>query len=218
MMRKLLCVCGVAALALWAAPAYAATLTPCPIITGGGAGGLGVSTVYLTNTSGGTANGCNVLITFDPGGSITTTYPNAAVSYDNGADDVLVGIVNNSGSSIPSVFLSSSVTGALAIFAFEGDGACDPTWTFAGGGNPCGSVTSGYLPEGVTVSGVPSYPDQNQGTVSFAGGIPNGGSAWFSLEGPVDVSLQVTSAVPEPASLILFGTGILAFARRRRKA
>jgi hypothetical protein len=64
-----------------------------------------------------------------------------------------------------------------------------------------------------------------QGTVNFAGGIPTGQAAFFSLEGPVDQNLVVgppttgrTPTVPEPTSLLLLGTGILAFARRMRKA
>jgi hypothetical protein len=138
-----------------------------------------------------------VLITFNANNSITTTTPNGATSYDNGGDDILVGIINNTKKPISSVTL----TGTTVPFGFDGDGACDPTWTFAGG-NPCGATTSGYGHDGVTFSGI--SPDLSTGTVDFAGGIAPGGSNWFSLEGPVSLNLKV---VPEPGTLLLFALG-----------
>ena len=177
----------------------------CPVVTGGNAGGGGgVSAAYTAN-SGGTNGGCNVLITFNADGSITTTHPNSASSYDNGLDDNLVGIVNNTGSALTSIFLSSSNN--PPIFGFDGDGICDPTWQFNGTGSNalCGGAT-GYGHVGVTFSGISG--NQQSGTVNFAGGIAgNGGSNWFSLEGPVALNLAVSA--PEPASIALFGTGLV---------
>jgi hypothetical protein len=187
----------------------------CPVMTGGNAGGGGgVSATYIAG-SGATNGGCNVLITFNADGSITTTFPNAANSYDNGGDDNLVGIVNNSGHALNSVTL----TGTQDPFGFDGDGACDSTWTFAGG-NPCGTVTAAntYGHSGVTFSGISA--NTQTGTVNFAGGIGSGGNNWFSLEGPVDINLKV-SGVPEPSSIMLFGSllaGVAWKIRRRRSA
>jgi hypothetical protein len=234
-MRKLLVLGGVAALALWATPAGATPITDaCPRLNGGFTGGTAVDPTYQSNAANlGTANGgCNVLITFGANGSITTTHPNTQGFYDDGRDDNLVGIVNNLGVPITSFFLSS---GSFAIFNFDNDGVCGTLTTGAGGGVPgytasngsmatlCGtSDSSGYLPQGITKTG----GDIFQGTVNFAGGIPSGQAAFFSLEGPVDQNLFVgppttggtPTAVPEPTSLLLLGTGILACARRMRKA
>jgi hypothetical protein len=202
----------VAALALLAATTmFGASV--CPVMNGGNAGGGGgVSATYIAD-SGGPNGGCNVLITFNANGSITTTFPNAASSYDQGGDDNLVGIVNNSGHALTSVTLTSTQD----PFDFDGDGACDPTWTFMGG-NPCGTTKSGYGHQGVTFSGISAGDDT--GTVNFAGaGIASGSNNWFSLEGPVDLNLKV-NATPEPSSIMLFGS-ILTMAawkiRRRRR-
>src|ERR1700739_2782677 len=62
---------------------------------------------------------CNVIITAGPGGSFVTTVPNPN-PYD-GSDDNLVGIINNSGSTITSLsFTGHGIGGGL--FAFDGDG------------------------------------------------------------------------------------------------
>src|SRR6476620_7332007 len=75
--------------------AFAQTQT-CAIITGGDAGGgLGVSTTYLANQDGRANEGCTILITLNADGSITTSFPNPSPSYDNGLDDIMIGVVNN---------------------------------------------------------------------------------------------------------------------------
>jgi hypothetical protein len=212
-----------AAFAFFAAGSAFATTSPgvCAAPVSGTSGGLSVSSTYIADQTGTLGNtGCNVLITFGAGGAVSTSFPNAAVSYDSGADDNIVGIINNSGQVLPSLIL----TGTSDAFGFESDGACGlPGFTFNSQGpggatyaGACGIVdSSGYGDNGITFSVV----DFNNGTVNFAGGgIANGGTAWFSLEGPVDVNIAShISTVPEPNTLMLVGSGLIGLAGTLRR-
>jgi hypothetical protein len=230
---------GAMLLALASNTMFAGTISGsvCPAPYTGSSGGEGVSSTYIADTqiSGSQATGtvenntgCNVLITFGTGGSITSTFPNAAPSYDSGGDDNLIGIVNNSGSTITSITLSSTL---YAIFGFDGDGICattgglqtttNPGYTFVGGANPCVNSTdpSGYGGP-YTLASATSSNDMS-GIVTFGnGGILNSGTSWFSLEGPVDLNLTIGPGTPEPATFSLMGIAMcgLFLVRRIRKA
>jgi hypothetical protein len=192
-----------------ATSAHATPTGACPIISGSG-GGEGTDATYTADS--GVANGgCNVLITFGSGGSITTTNPNGAGYYDTGADDNMVGIINNSGSTIYSITLTSTTQD---IFGFDFDGPCSGfTLSF---GSCSGGDPSGYAGTGVSFT-VSSY---YSGTVNFAGGIANGGTAWFGLEGPASLTASgvTVGTTPEPSTLVLLGTGIVGFFLLRRNA
>ena len=150
--------------------------------TVGASAGCGV-VINVTSQSGGVATAFSVTATGQP-------------AYDS-VEDTLVGITNSSGATINSMTLTS--TGGA--FGFDGDGAC----VFASMSG-CGST--GYEGPGVTFS-------NNTGaslTVNFTGGLADGNSLWFSLEGsPNNLTGGggIGGPTPEPTSLLLLGTGLL---------
>jgi len=181
--RRISLLFGILALMMGTNSAFAQTQT-CAIITGGNAGGgRGVSPTYLANQDGRANEGCTILITLNADGSITTTNPNPSPSYDNGLDDNLIGVVNNTSKTITALQLSSAT---VPIFGLEDDGVCDapPGWTFSAlGPNPnCAIATDPhhYGPAGINYT----IFNANSGIVNFGnGGIAPGGNAFFSLEG-----------------------------------
>lgn len=143
-----------------------------------------------------------IVFTINPDLSITATSGNQG-PYDS-IEDTYVGVINNSNQTVSSFTVSS----ALSIFGFDGDGIDAPPYNSPGNG----SDNSGY--------GGPQafFTNINQsltaGTVNFVGGIAPGGNTYFSLE-EAPTAGQVTGggvnggAVPEPTPLLLAGMGIL---------
>ena len=150
---------------------------------------------------------CSVVITINADGSNTITLTGIG-PYD-GAEDSLVGVVNNGPTPLVSLFLSGN-----DIFGFDGDGA----GALAAGG-PFGPT--GY--EGPNTSF--SVVNNDSGTVFFTGGLPTGATAWFSLEEDLSTAgVPITiGAVPEPTTwmtmLLGFGAigGAVRFRRRSKK-
>lgn len=155
---------------------------------------------------------CNVVITFNADSTVTTviTNPNP---YD-GSEDTLVGIVNNTSSTITSIHLSSAT---VDIFGFDADGACSSVYVASG---PCGGFRfidpGDYEGPNVNFSGIAG--SLRSGDVNFsAGGIaPNGGTSWFSLEGIPSLDVVVGATAPEPTTFVLLGTGLLFIAGFRK--
>ena len=159
--------------------------------------------------------GCEFLITITGPTTFTVATSSPDLGPYDGADDTLVGVINSSGATVNSIFLSSNTD----IFGFDGDGAC--TTINASGGSCTSPDPNGYGGPGVTYSNID--PLDESGDVNFAGGLPPGGTAWFSLEEALTASQigpPAPTVTPEPSSLMLLGTGALGVltAIRRRRA
>src|SRR6266852_5250201 len=181
--KRILLVFGIVVLMMGANSAFAQTQT-CAIVTGGaGSPGAGVNPAYLANQDGRANEGCTILITLNADGSITTTHPNPATSFDSGRDDNLIGVINNTAQTITGLQLSSAT---IPIFAFDNDGVCagPPGYTFSAlGPNPnCAIATDPhtYGPAGINFTVI----NANTGIVNFGnGGIAPNSNSFFSLEG-----------------------------------
>jgi hypothetical protein len=152
---------GTAVVGAVAQPALAAPPTPpftqCP--------GVGADTT-----------GCGLLLTINPDGTVTVV--ESGKGPNDGIDDTLVGVQNNSGTSIPKLSLS----GTTQPFGFDGDGICSGQFSGTPAGCPFGPTE--YEGPGTSFSNV----DQNtfnSGDVNFVGGLAPGSSTYFSLEGVV---------------------------------
>jgi hypothetical protein len=149
-------------------------------------------------------------LTIAANGKITVTIPDS-VPYEQ-SEDVLVGVVNNSASTVTSLNLSGA-----DIFGFDGDGIC--TFTFVGSGYCTSAQTNGVDPgdyQGPTSTFTNISNGGNNGTVNLSPGIPaNGGTTYFSLEGAPSASLVATVGSTGPTgpaavpALSTWGMGLL---------
>jgi hypothetical protein len=162
---------------------------------------------------------CGIIITLNSNGTATIAATGQG-PYDS-IEDTLVGVVNNSGSTITSIHLTSKTD----IFGFDGDGASSAGFlnlkgapnSYSGTISTNGSFNlAGPFDNFSGITGA-----QKSGNVIFGTGIINGGTAWFSLEEALTAaSFTVKTGVPEPATLSVLGAALAGFGllRRRRKA
>jgi PEP-CTERM motif len=159
--------------------------------------------------------GCQVLITINPGGSLSFQTDPSQPSFDPSGGVTLVGVLNDSGTPQQSINLSGN-----GIFAFDGEGACSGMY------NPSPARCSGPLlgfNAPTTYEGYDKYGNfdsftvltLDSGAIFFANQLTPSDSAFFSLQGtPSDIS----GVVPEPASILLMTTGLLSLLFLLRKS
>lgn len=158
----------------------------------------------------GYAGSCALVYRFNADGSIDTLTDSSVPSTD-GIEDTLVGVLNNSGHTIDSLFLNG---GALDIFGFDGDGV-SPIISSGPGATYFGQYDTVAGP----FAGVNTFTpvDAFSGTINFPGLI-DGGAGYFVLEEQVSFVNPPTpgGTVPEPTTLALLGAGLFALSRSRR--
>jgi len=125
-------------------------------------------------------------------------------AYD-GSDDSYIGVINRSSVAVGSLIVS----GPANTYAFDADGIGSSPYN--AGTNSQDTSDGKYGGPDAFFTGINS--NLSSGTVHFIGGIaPNGGSAYFSLEGTPSAS-ELTgggvTAVPEPGTLTLASIGVL---------
>ncbi|HUP03239.1 MAG TPA: hypothetical protein VMU19_04585 [Bryobacteraceae bacterium] len=168
----------------------------------------------------GDATDCNVVFTFNSDGTVSTAFPAGGVTPYDGSDDAMIGVINNSGSTILNVQFSGSGNGGGA-FEFDDDGACSYVSPDPCNHVPLGAYVSvwgdnGYWDQGSGVWFTNVNAAEDTGTVWFAGGLANGSTAWWSMESAVGANgytpAPPTPNVPEPGIITLLcvslvGTG-----------
>jgi len=158
---------------VFAAPASASTPTPpftqCPAV------GLDTS--------------CAILIVVEPGGSLVS-YTDPSQGPFDGIEDTLIGVQNDSKSTVTGIALQG--TTFPGIFEFDGDGLCSG---FNEGGEEGFNPPPAGCPFGPTTYEGPgtsfTIVNGNEGEVNFTeGGLAPGKSTYFSLEGAISLTCE----------------------------
>ena len=197
-----------------------------------GAASLGTAPVAVAGAVAcpnvGESTGCNLTITLNANGSATIANGTSPGTYD-GSDDTLIGVINNTGHTVNSIYLSGLSGSSNTIFGFDGDGVTSSGLTVSltlngdtgpthGSGYSGTDSTSGtYDLTGPLNSFSNISGNQYSGDVVFgSSGLASGGSAFFGLEEALNLaSFTATTSVPsvpEPGSLGILSAGLVGLA------
>jgi hypothetical protein len=176
------------------------------------------------------------LFVFGPKGQVSTYTDSTVGAYEN-VEDTQIGVLNLSGGTLTWIKL----TGGADTFAFDDDGISNPanvtkeiSATGAGApGNTAdpseygGPITYFSTTPGGTALGQDETRLIRTAYANFIGGLANGSSTYFSLEGPPSdmanltaIPSTPTTPTPEPASLVLAAGGglmLLGYGWQRRR-
>lgn len=216
---------------LSAQPAAAAT---CNAITGGSGVSSTISDCSEVLTVTQTGGNFNVAVSFPSNGSTLTNN-----GFNN--NGVLIGVVNNSGVAIQDLILVG-FNGSPIFNIVPSETLCATNLAPGNCGNIGGTATAPInlktykitgnegkiLGNGnlvyFTNIGIGNATANNQGDVVFDGGLPNNFTAEFALtnlaQGAVcvtDINGNCVTTVNEPATIFLFGSGLIAILATRRR-
>jgi hypothetical protein len=135
--------------------------------------------------------GCALLIDIDSSGHVGISQDPTQGPFD-ALEDTLIGVVNESATPIASLPLSSGTN----IFAFDLDGICAAPTTPKPVACPFGPT--GYEGPGTSFSDISA--DAKSGVVHFNPAIPQGGTAYFSLEQQLSL-VPPNNIIPGPPNM-----------------
>jgi len=214
--------------------AQPATASTCQAITGGSGVSSTISDCSEVLTITQTSGNFNVAVSFPSNGSTLTNH-----GFNN--NGVLIGVVNNTSVAIQDLMLIG-FTGSPIFNIVPSETLCATNLAPGNCSNIGGTATAPINLKTYTITGnegkilgngnlvyftnigVGNSTALNQGDVVFDGGLPAGFTADFALTNLAQGAVCVTDAngncitnVNEPASLFLFGSGLIALLAMRRR-